>query len=276
MLGRMSWIVELDGLPEGSARFVGGLLEARTGGRIEQADARVRLVLAERPAADLPDAVAGWLTMLGSGAIAVRSRGPGSGGWVEGWGAVLPPVTIGRFEIASPHDAGPVAEDRTRLVVDAPRSFGGGAHPTTRLAALLLQELPLEDARVLDVGTGSGVLALLAARSGARVTAIDVDAASVEDARRNAARNGAEEAITFAAGPLDEVEGPFDVVVANVFLAAILEMAPALEARCRHTLLLSGLRKEEAETARAAFPSLVDAGALVEDGWCALHLRRAR
>src|SRR5918995_3498951 len=85
----------------------------------------------------------------------------------------------------------PRASGRIELVIDPGRAFGSGAHPSTRLALAALERSLVDDARVLDAGCGSGVLAIAALRLGAsRATGIDVDPAALDATRRNAAGNG--------------------------------------------------------------------------------------
>jgi ribosomal protein L11 methyltransferase len=137
------------------------------------------------------------------------------------------------------------------IVLDPGMAFGTGTHPTTALCLAALSDLlaARAGAAVLDVGTGSGLLAIAAAKLGAaRVVANDVDPVAVEVARENAARNGARVEIT--AAPAGEIPGPFDVVVANILANTLVELAPALARRLAPggVVLLAGiLAPQEAE-----------------------------
>jgi ribosomal protein L11 methyltransferase len=109
--------------------------------------------------------------------------------WEDRWRTFHRPVAIGPLWIGPPWEEAPA--DATTVVIDPGRAFGTGAHPTTRLCLEWLVEL--ERGSVLDVGCGSGVLSIAAAKLGyAPVVAVDVDAAAVEATRQNAAANGVE------------------------------------------------------------------------------------
>ena len=148
-------------------------------------------------------------------------------GWEDAWRAFHHGIVVGRFWVGPPWEERP--GDAEAIVIDPGRAFGTGAHATTRLALELLQEL--ETGSVVDVGCGSGVLAIAAAKLGhAPVLAVDVDEAAVEATRANAAANGVE----VAALLLDALTGELpatDVVVANVSLDVVERLAPRLDVR---------------------------------------------
>ncbi len=137
--------------------------------------------------------------------------------------------------------------------------FGTGRHPATRLALVLLEEHVRPGDRVLDLGTGSGILAVAAARLGAaEVLALDVDAAAVAVARETVSLNGLAGAVEVARGGIGSAVPPYDVVAANVFPNVLIGLAPDLAAAVRGggVLLASGFvvaRAEEvADALRAA------------------------
>ncbi len=138
--------------------------------------------------------------------------------WIAQYRASLKPVTIGKIIINPGWDLS-LTPNSDKIVIDLEPgfAFGTGQHETTRMAILALQDHDLKNARVLDVGSGSGILALVAAKLGAIVLAVDNDSSTVPVARENAAKNNVE--AEFVDGILETVlpRAPFDVVVANLF-----------------------------------------------------------
>jgi ribosomal protein L11 methyltransferase len=198
---------------------------------------------------------------------------------------------VGRRLVVCPTwiDYAPRAEEVV-IRLDPGMAFGTGQHATTRLCLEVLESRlrPDEEAarrravRVLDLGTGSGILAIAAALLGATsVLALDVDPVAVNAARQNVAVNGVEGRVRVVEGSLgadaahqDEGGPPFDLVLANISTAAITEMAPALARALAPggTLVASGIGDASAEACRSA---LERAGLEVLDqthreGWCAL------
>jgi len=174
--------------------------------------------------------------------------------WHERWKASIAPVTVGAVTIVPPWLPAPDGAGIV-LVIEPGQAFGTGHHETTTGCLAALQELDLDGRSVLDVGTGSGVLAIAAARLGAsRVVGVDTDPVAVEAATVNADLNVVE--VTVGLGSLDAVEGVFDVVVANLDTSTLSALAGALAARVAHpgTLVASGVsieRRAEAEHALA-------------------------
>lgn len=155
------------------------------------------------------------------GEVATAGVAPG---WEDEWKRFHVPAVVGALWIGPPWEQ--PAADRTAIVVDPGLAFGTGSHATTRLCLELLQEL--ERGSVLDVGCGSGVLAIAAAKLGfGPVVAVDSDGAAVEASLRNAAQNGVEVDIRQAdalADPLPDA----DLVLANIDLATLMTLAPRL------------------------------------------------
>lgn len=190
---------------------------------------------------------------------------------------------------------GEVAPGEVVVAIDPGRSFGHGAHPTTRLCLAVLARIlaapsdgespanrpptPVAGRSVLDVGCGSGVLAVAAVLLGApSAVAVDVDPAAVVATRANARRNHVEGRLTVApasATPLTGVDGRFAIVVANIGAAAGRELAPDLVARVAPggTLVLSGLLDPPPADLGAAFAPLAVVADDRLDGWSALTLR---
>lgn len=177
------------------------------------------------PDSVLPDEIR---TALGLREVVASPAVPRDSGSV--WTLNLPPVHLGA---------------RTIALIDSP-AFGTGLHPTTVLCLAFLEDIAAADppASVLDVGTGSGVLAIAALALGvARATAIDIDVAALDAAGENARRNGVDERLELRQGGPDEVAGTWPLVLANVLAAPLIEMAPQLVRRVAHhgRLVLSGI-----------------------------------
>ncbi|HWJ31980.1 MAG TPA: 50S ribosomal protein L11 methyltransferase [Gaiellaceae bacterium] len=147
--------------------------------------------------------------------------------WRDRWKAFHHPVRVGSFWIGPPWIAPP--DDATAVVIEPGRAFGTGAHPTTRLCIELM--LDLERGSVLDLGCGSGVLSIVAAKLGfAPVVAFDSDVNAVEATRANAAANGVD--VDGVVGDALAVELPaLDVAVANITRPTLEALAPRLPVR---------------------------------------------
>jgi ribosomal protein L11 methyltransferase len=157
---------------------------------------------------------------------------PVAEGWEDGWRAFHEPVEIGGLWIGPPWDA---PADRTHaIVIDPGRAFGTGGHPTTRLSVERLAASPVRGS-LLDVGCGSGVLAIAGARLGfAPVRAVDIDPGAVETTLGNARVNGVEIEACVAAG-VHDVLGRADLVTANVLLRPVEKILERLDARAAIT-----------------------------------------
>ena len=151
--------------------------------------------------------------------------------WNAAWEASLRPIAAGPFVIApSWADVGPEHAGRRRLVIDPKMAFGTGYHESTRLVLQLLPNVVLPDARVLDVGTGTGVLSIAALKLGASTSVgVDVDPWSVTNGTENARLNGVEDAFEVREGSLGAVpETAFDLVLANIIRSVLVPMLPDL------------------------------------------------
>jgi len=198
--------------------------------------------------------------------------------WDALWRRHHRPVAVGRRLLVAPPWDVPSAAGREVLVVEPGMAFGTGQHATTRgcLEAIesALEAHPIRSA--LDVGTGSGVLALALSRLGVgRVVALDVDPAVVPLARANLARNGAGRVVLLA-GPLAAVRGCFDFVVANLLADAVVAEVGALTRAVGPggRLVLSGLLADQLRAVRAAYPTWRVTETRAEDAWRTLTLVR--
>ncbi|MEO5742589.1 MAG: 50S ribosomal protein L11 methyltransferase, partial [Vicinamibacterales bacterium] len=138
-------------------------------------------------------------------------------------------ITIGRIVVAPPWDAG--SDPLSTIVVQPSTGFGTGHHATTRLTLKALQELTLDDRIVLDIGCGSGVLAIAAVKLGARsAVGIDIDPDALENARDNASLNDTGDRVRFEEGDFREIRRDAGVVIANLTGALLERSAEALAA----------------------------------------------
>ena len=199
--------------------------------------------------------------------------------WAARSQAHLTRVTVGTITVAPPWDATPPA-DGVLVIVYPSTGFGTGHHQTTRLCLRLLQKVELAGRRAVDLGTGSGVLALAAWRLGASdIEALDDDEDAVVNARENLRLNGAESAITLRHADLrvDPV-APGDVVTANLTGALLISQAPSLIALVQPggTLIVSGFLESEVDAIRAMYtPALTQVEDAGEDAWRALLFKRS-
>jgi ribosomal protein L11 methyltransferase len=211
--------------------------------------------------------------------------------WAARSQAALKAIRVGRIVVAPPWDAGspeglPHTPDAAQqlsaaitIVIQPSMGFGTGHHATTRLCLAHLQELDLRGRSVIDVGTGSGVLALAANRLGAApVLAIDDDPDAIQSARENVDLNpGAE--VTLGVVDLRRAAlRPFDVVLANLTGGLLVSAAPVLQqlARPGGRLVVSGFMEHEEREVLAAFAACAADRRSQEDGWVAATLRRGR
>jgi ribosomal protein L11 methyltransferase len=164
----------------------------------------------------------------------------------------------------------------TVVRIEPGATFGLGDHPTTVLSIRGVRAALVPNGTVLDVGCGSGVLAVTAAVLGARsATAIDISPAAPAIAAANAAANGVEERVHASTMPLAEVEGTFDVVVANLLAPALLTLADDLiqVLAPEGALVISGLLTERHEHVVAALAPLRPVERRTKEGWTAITLR---
>src|SRR5436190_5555880 len=149
--------------------------------------------------------------------------------WLNEWKKDWHPVEIGRLVVAPPWGEIQAAQDRVVIRIEPGMAFGTGTHETTRLCLKAIMRF-FKGGSFLDVGTGTGILAIAAARLSpqAEISACDTDAAAIEIARENARLNGVADRIDFRVGSLVESGASADFVCANLTADVISSMLPAL------------------------------------------------
>ena len=193
--------------------------------------------------------------------------------WLEEWKQSWQPVEIGRFIIAPPWSNLGDRIDRHVIRIEPGMAFGTGTHETTRLCLDAIQN---HDAggSFLDVGTGTGILAIAAAKlfPEARIEACDTDGTAIAIARENAELNGVAKQINFWAGSIDDSTASADLVCANLTADVITSMMPALVGVTCGKLILSGILETQIDMVQAALhESGIDEFEVVQDGeWIAL------
>ena len=189
-------------------------------------------------------------------------------------------VTAGRFIVAPPWDIPTLTPAGADLIViDPSMGFGTGHHQTTRLCLRLLSTLDVRGRTVLDLGTGSGVLAMAASVAGARATTgIDIDDDAILAARRSALLNTLPEPVTFQTADVFTAPWPpAELVFANLTGAMLVRAAAQLAALVAPDgqLIVSGFVDSEAADVESALSAFAVTAREREDEWCACLLRRA-
>ncbi|BDG61428.1 50S ribosomal protein L11 methyltransferase [Caldinitratiruptor microaerophilus] len=223
----------------------------------------------------------GWI-----GRLAVRPVAEED--WAEAWKAHFRPLSVGPFLIVPSWDPVDVPAGALPLYLDPGMAFGTGQHATTALCLRWLAEVVPATGRVrraVDLGTGSGILAIALARLGVPdILALDVDPVAVRVARENVARNGVGAHVQVVHGSLDSAPartwregGPVDLVAANLTAGLLAGLAPAIAGFLAPdgVLVASGIVRERREE---AVRGLAAAGLAVEeereqDGWLAVRVR---
>jgi ribosomal protein L11 methyltransferase len=168
--------------------------------------------------------------------------------WLEEWKKNWQPVEVGRFIVAPPWSEIDDRHDRCVIRIEPGMAFGTGTHETTRLCLAAMQSY-FEGGSFLDVGTGTGILAIAAAACapGVHVEAFDIDEDAIQIARENAAANGVAERISFHAGSIDEQTSSADFICANLTAEVIAKLLPTLVALSCGRLVLSGVLETQTD-----------------------------
>lgn len=207
--------------------------------------------------------------------------------WLEEVHQAFPPRIIGRFFVYGSHYEGPLDPQALPLKIDAATAFGSGEHETTRLCLETLGQLREDHdfSTILDMGCGSGILAIAAAKlwPKAKITGIDNDAESVRVAGRHQKMNGFDH-LNFETGdgynaPLAQSHQPYDLITANILTRPLIAMAPAAAKVMQSggRLVLSGLldrQKEQVITAHQSQGFVLESVS-VKNNWACLVLNKA-
>jgi len=210
------------------------------------------------------------------GAIAVEKIGQEN--WMEGWKDYFRPVNLTPTWMVMPPWWPGAGGQPGQIIIYPGMAFGTGTHETTRLAATLLEKRLKPGNSVLDVGTGSAILAILAHKLDAgQIFAIDIDEDALENAAENCRLNNCDHIIQLSSRVLDDFEGKFDLVVANIIAPVLVELAPQLIEKLHPggQLILSGILAEQLEMVREIYEAegfFID-HQLTEGEWVALQCR---
>lgn len=239
---------------------------------IEVRDGGVRVFF---PTADLRDAARAAL----ADRFPVEAIDVSDEDWARRSQADLRPVTIGKITVFPNPESQVPNPDGITIVIPPSMGFGTGHHATTRLCLEALQRIDLAGRRVLDVGTGSGVLAIAAGRLGAReAIGLDVDADAIQSARENLMLNAGVDRVRVDVADLGTAALPnADVVLANLTGALLVRSAARLIAALRPAgrLIVSGLQSHERDEVVAALAPLTVEWEREEAAWVALSMKKS-
>ena len=193
--------------------------------------------------------------------------------WSETWRRGFGERRFGRLRIVEASCSADAAPGQATVRLDPGLAFGTGTHPTTALCLDWLAAQDLAGKRVLDVGAGSGILAIAALRLGAAAAAaVDHDPQARRACRENAQANGVRLAVVDdldAVDDLDTVRGKFDIAVANIVADVLCAMAADI-GKCAERIALSGVLERQTEQVHSAFAAFEFAPPAVQEGWVLL------
>lgn len=204
--------------------------------------------------------------------------------WLDKWKRYIKPINISnRLTIKPTWEK--IASKKGRIIVeiDPGMAFGTGSHASTMMCLKAADRLSalIKGDNILDVGTGSGILAITSAKLGAKkVVGIDIDAEAVKVARKNVRLNKADKNVVISARPLEKIRGKFSVIFANIIAEELIKIAESLNERLTDGgyLILSGILAERAKEVEAVYLELgLDIFRTYKKGeWVCLVFRKAR
>lgn len=285
------WLeVSLDVPADAADAAAGWLVDQGALGLIEEdADGRLRLRAhfdASAPGRDLAAAARAYLAGIeeyfpGSASARVEVVAFEDQDWFESWKTSFPPLLVGRRLSVRPPWCPPAEAPRLDIEITPAMAFGTGHHATTVGCLVALEELLDREgvsSPLLEVGTGSGILAIAAAKLGVReVFAVDVDPVAIEAAALNARRNGVDWVVRLEVGSLERASGRFPLIVANLTTDVLVGMVPTFSkhAEPRGWAIISGIfdveRDDVLAVANAAGWTL--AAERLAERWSTLTLR---
>ncbi len=270
------WAIDVRTTPEGRDR-VGAWLVAHTGHAVEERDDGTLVTFTEDEAtAERLEAA-----LAAEAPVETVRRAVEPVDWSTRWRDGLGPRRIGRLTV-TPSWTSAAEPDGPVVVIDPETAFGSGEHGSTRGALALLERHLHADDRVLDLGSGSGIITIAAALLGAaRATGVEVDADANEVAVRNAERNGVVGRVSFLEGDAADLApllGPCELVVSNILRSVNTQLLPAIVAALRPggIAVFAGMEAPEAEVFRPvlARAGLIPVDEIVDAGWWAVAVRR--
>ena len=200
--------------------------------------------------------------------------------WADEWKRYFKPIRLGKHFLIKPTwEKAQTRDDDVVIEIDPGMAFGTGTHASTVLCLEALEDYVTEGVEVFDIGTGSGILAVAAAKLGARVQAGDIDPLAVKIAKENVCLNKVQDRVLVRAGNLGEVfSGQADIVVANIIADVIIELIPQLADLMKPDglFLASGIIENRVddvlrEIEAAGFRCV---GRNEDSGWCLLIVRK--
>ncbi len=200
--------------------------------------------------------------------------------WIDIWKKHFRPLPLGRITVVPEWIEYEKREGEEIVLLDSNMAFGTGEHETTAMCVELLQDALKAGDTVLDIGCGSGILGIAAAKLGAgRCDLTDIDPVAVSSARHNAAKNGVSDRVTVSEGDLAEgAAAKADLILANITAEILVRLAPAVPMRLKEggTVILSGIIADRRNAVKAAFgeQGLVVKKEVQRGEWFALVLQR--
>lgn len=252
-------------------------IEWRDNSTMTKSDSALTEFIAGFPTVTLRDTALEKLKALAEEGVIIRSQDVEDDGWSTRWREFFKPVVLKRIQVVTPWMDLPQS-DLIPVVIDPAQAFGTGGHATTKLVLNILEQWAIAckmPEAILDVGTGSGVLAVAACKLGcAHVTGIDIDPEAVDAAKKNARQNGVAQQTEFIHCETRDLTSDWELILANIELGIFKKCAFHIASRIRDggSVILSGILEDQIEEAISLWPDFTQTKTEVQDGWAALEL----